>query len=83
MFLAKMAENFVVWKFSGDGLTRDKEIKYVKIPVKICPDNLGLYLRSMECRKALLVETVHSIHQSTLIEVQICYMTDVILEFQE
>lgn len=48
MFLAKMAKNFAAWEFSGDGLTKDGEIKYNNIPIKICPDDLGLYLRPAE-----------------------------------
>jgi cytochrome P450 len=42
MFLAKMAVKFESWSFNGDGLTKDGDIDYVKIPVRIPPDNFGM-----------------------------------------
>ena len=42
IFLAKMSER-LTWKFSGSGLTEDGEIDFVRIPVKILPDNFGFY----------------------------------------
>lgn len=44
MYLAKMANKFDSWKFSGEGLTKDGKIDYVKIPVRIPPDNFGMLL---------------------------------------
>jgi cytochrome P450 len=49
IFLAKMAERFETWEFSGSGVDpQTGEILYVQIPVKICPDNFGL---TMQLRK--------------------------------
>lgn len=44
IFLAKMSQKFEGWRFSGSGLDANGKIQYVVIPVKICPNNLGLYL---------------------------------------
>lgn len=48
MFLTKMSSKFDSWEFSGEGLTKDGEIKYVLIPVKIAPDNFGIFLKLKE-----------------------------------
>ncbi|KAL7483069.1 hypothetical protein ACHAW6_008736 [Cyclotella cf. meneghiniana] len=42
MFLTKMALKFDTWSFNGDGLTKDGEIDYVKIPVRIPPNDFGM-----------------------------------------
>lgn len=42
MFVATLSERFVSWEFGGSGLTKDGKVKYVEIPIKICPDDLGL-----------------------------------------
>lgn len=43
MFLASLSEKFVRWELSGSGLTNDgSKPRYVEIPIKICPDDLGL-----------------------------------------
>ncbi len=43
MFLAKMSEKFASIRFSGSGLDKDGAINYDMIPIKICPDDFGLY----------------------------------------
>lgn len=43
MFVAKISER-LDWRFSGSGLrSNGEEIDYVRIPVKILPDNFGFY----------------------------------------
>ncbi len=42
MFIATLSERFQQWEFGGSGLTKDGKIRYVEIPIKICPDDLGL-----------------------------------------
>jgi hypothetical protein len=43
MFLASLSSKFQQWEFSGSGLTKDgTKPQYVEIPIKICPDDLGL-----------------------------------------
>mmetsp|Transcript_57356 Transcript_57356/g.171056 ORF Transcript_57356/g.171056 Transcript_57356/m.171056 type:complete len:534 (-) Transcript_57356:226-1827(-) len=44
IFVSKLAERFTTWEFSGDGLKKNGEIDFVKIPVKIAPDNFGMKL---------------------------------------
>lgn len=46
IFLAKMSER-LTWEFSGSGLTEDGQIDFVRIPVKILPDNFGFYFTSV------------------------------------
>jgi Cytochrome P450 len=42
MFLASLSERFQSWEFGGSGLNKDGTVNYVEIPIKICPDDLGL-----------------------------------------
>lgn len=45
VFLAKMATEFDSWSYYGDGLTKDGELKFNKIPLKIAPDNFGMLFK--------------------------------------
>lgn len=45
IFLTKMAMKFDSWSFSGEGLTKDGDIDYVKIPVRIPPDSFGMIFK--------------------------------------
>ena len=42
MFLASLSERFESWSLGTSGLTKDGQVNFVKIPIKICPDDLGL-----------------------------------------
>mmetsp|Transcript_22637 Transcript_22637/g.48713 ORF Transcript_22637/g.48713 Transcript_22637/m.48713 type:complete len:531 (+) Transcript_22637:42-1634(+) len=45
IFLTKMSVAFDSWTFNGEGLTKNGDIKYVKIPVRIPPDNFGMLFK--------------------------------------
>ena len=51
MFVAKISER-LNWKFSGSGLTKNGEIDYVRIPIKILPNNFGFYFEPATERTA-------------------------------
>lgn len=48
MFLSKVAAKFESWSYNGDGLTKNGEIDYVRIPVRIPPDNFGILFELKE-----------------------------------
>ena len=45
MFLSKMAATFDSWSYHGDGLTKEGEIEYETIPVRIPPDTFGMLFK--------------------------------------
>ena len=48
MFLSKISQNFDSWSFSGEGLTKDGDIDYETIPVRIPRDNFGILFKLKE-----------------------------------
>lgn len=48
MLLAKISNRFESWSLSGSGLSKDGDVQYVTIPIKIPNDNLGFKFKLAE-----------------------------------
>ena len=48
MVVAKMASRFETWEYSGDGLTKNGEIKYVQLPIQCPVDDFGIYFKPIQ-----------------------------------
>ena len=42
MIVSTMASEYEGWEFSGNGLTKDREIKYIGIPIRCTVDTFGM-----------------------------------------